>query len=341
MKKIAVFNNKGGVSKTTSTFHIGWALANQGYKVLLVDGDPQCNLTELFLGDRFDSYYSDSTTRRNNIKDGSAAPFIGKLTQISAIDCVQSQRQSNLFLLPGSLELSDFERQLNIAMTVPTALQAMSGLPGAMNALIDAVTYRYDIDYVIVDLNPGVNSINQIMLACSDGFILPTNPDTFCIMAIRMLSRVLPQWIRWKNDNAAIFAGSSYPLPVATPKFIGTIIQRFNIRNGNPVRAHQGNIDNINSAVINELIPALGGESMLFQNQDYAAAALLPNYTLAQISEFNSLGAKSHQFNVPVFELTPEELEVTGIVLRNTQESQDGFREIYDQVASRITTLLP
>lgn len=341
MKKISIFNNKGGVSKTTSTFHLGWSMANQGKKVLLVDGDPQCNLTELFLGNGFDSYYTNPVTKENNLKDGSAAPFKGQLTQITAIDCVQSQRQHNLYLLPGSLELSDFERQLNIAMTVPTALQSMSGLPGAMNALIDAVAQKYGIDYVLIDLNPGINSTNQIMLACSDGFIIPTNPDTFCIMAIRMLSRVLPQWIDWKNTNLAIYANASYPLPVSTPKFIGTIIQRFNIRNGNPVRAHQSNIDDINSAVRSELIPALLAKGMLFQDSDYTTAALLPNYTLAQISEFNSLGAKSHQFNVPVFELTPDELEVTGIVLHNTQESQNSFRDIYDQATTSIMTLLP
>lgn len=63
----------------------------------------------------------------------------------------------------------------------------------------------------------------------------------------------------------------------------------------------------------------------------------MPNYTLAQISEFNSLGAKSHQFNVHMFELTPDELNV----LRNTQESQDSFREIYDQAATRIRIPLP
>ena len=45
MKSIAVFNNKGGVGKTTLTYHLGYALAELGYKTLLVDLDPQSNLT--------------------------------------------------------------------------------------------------------------------------------------------------------------------------------------------------------------------------------------------------------------------------------------------------------
>ena len=48
-KQIAFFNHKGGVSKTTSVFNIGWMMAEQGHKVVIVDGDPQCNLTGLVL----------------------------------------------------------------------------------------------------------------------------------------------------------------------------------------------------------------------------------------------------------------------------------------------------
>lgn len=50
MKIIALFNHKGGVSKTTTTFNLGWMLAEQGHKTLIVDADPQCNLTALVLG---------------------------------------------------------------------------------------------------------------------------------------------------------------------------------------------------------------------------------------------------------------------------------------------------
>ena len=49
MKIISVFNNKGGVGKTTLTFHLAHALGEMGYRVLLMDLDPQCNLTILSL----------------------------------------------------------------------------------------------------------------------------------------------------------------------------------------------------------------------------------------------------------------------------------------------------
>ena len=51
-KMIALFNHKGGVSKTTTTFNLGWIMARQGAKVLLIDADPQCNLTSIAYSDR-------------------------------------------------------------------------------------------------------------------------------------------------------------------------------------------------------------------------------------------------------------------------------------------------
>lgn len=52
MKKIAIFNHKGGVSKTTTAFNVGWKLASKGKKVLLVDADSQCNLSLYSLGNK-------------------------------------------------------------------------------------------------------------------------------------------------------------------------------------------------------------------------------------------------------------------------------------------------
>ena len=61
-KVIVLFNHKGGVSKTTTTYHVGWKLTEYGKKVLLVDGDPQCNLTSLLLGEYFRSVYKELHT---------------------------------------------------------------------------------------------------------------------------------------------------------------------------------------------------------------------------------------------------------------------------------------
>lgn len=99
--KIVLFNHKGGVSKTTSAFNIGWMLAEKGHKTMLVDGDPQCNLTALFLGSSFDEYYTNDATKYQNIRDGVKMVFDGQPTPIRSINCPVAPRNSNLYLLPG------------------------------------------------------------------------------------------------------------------------------------------------------------------------------------------------------------------------------------------------
>ena len=76
-KRIALFNHKGGVSKTTTTFNLGWMLAQQGNRVILVDGDPQSNLTGLVLGyggpSELEEFYSREPDR--NFRSGLAPAF--------------------------------------------------------------------------------------------------------------------------------------------------------------------------------------------------------------------------------------------------------------------------
>lgn len=79
-KIISLFNHKGGVSKTTTTFHLGWILAEQGKKVLMVDTDPQCNLTGVCLSlsgnDNFEQFYNSSGI--DNLKNSLNPVFEGQ-----------------------------------------------------------------------------------------------------------------------------------------------------------------------------------------------------------------------------------------------------------------------
>ena len=107
-KRIALFNHKGGVSKTTTTFNLGWMLATQGHRVVLVDADPQCSLSGLVLGykgqDEFEKFYESEPGR--NIRAGLAPAFESQPREIKAVDCVPVEGNSNLFLLPGHIRLS-------------------------------------------------------------------------------------------------------------------------------------------------------------------------------------------------------------------------------------------
>lgn len=340
MKKIILFNHKGGVSKTTTTFNIGWMFANKGKKVLLVDGDPQCNLTSLFLGDSFDKYYEEDETKDQNIKDGVKAAFEGKPEPIKTLACKTAKRNSNLYLLAGHMNFSEYDAQLNFAQNASNALTSLKSLPGALNDLIEKTAEQYNIDYVFIDLNPGLSSINQNLFMISDAFIIPTNPDTFSLMALKSLSRILPGWVRWKENNIDLYKDSAYPLPENTPKFAGEIAQRFNIRNGQATRPYKEKIEELTKLVKNTLAPSFSRSKMMFDDSDYRRASINDDYKLAEIKDFQGLSPKSHKAHVPVYALTDQELDAQGAALSGMQDNRKLFQNLYSEISDKLIALI-
>ena len=165
VQKIALFNHKGGVSKTTTTFHLGWMLASKGKRVILADADPQCNLTGLVLGDDDDGYenwYNSENER--NVKAGLSPAFDALPERIKPVNCYAVPQHEGLFLLPGHIGLSEYEVTLGIAQELSASIQTLQNLPGAPSYLLDCTAAEYSADYVLVDLNPSLSSLNQNLL---------------------------------------------------------------------------------------------------------------------------------------------------------------------------------
>ena len=108
-KTIALFNHKGGVSKTTTTFNLGWMLAEKGHRVVMIDTDPQCNLSGLVLdydsSKEFDSFYVAHPNA--NIKAALAPAFESQPKPIETCECVEVPGRPGLFLVPGHVNLSE------------------------------------------------------------------------------------------------------------------------------------------------------------------------------------------------------------------------------------------
>jgi cellulose biosynthesis protein BcsQ len=234
-------------------------------KVLIVDADPQCNLSALILGDDFERYYLDDSTKNQNIKDGVKVAFEGKPHPISAINCYSPQRAPSLYLLAGHANLSEYDAALTFAQTSNNAIATLQNLPGAFSELLKLTEERYSIDYTIIDMNPSLSAINQNLFISSHSFIVPTNPDPFSVMAIETLKTILPRWVAWVRSSAPLFANSAYPLPDFSPKFIGSIIQRFNIRKGKAAKPYRDNISEIKSVI--------SGAFLVLLRHDFSALA--------------------------------------------------------------------
>lgn len=339
-KIIAMFNHKGGVSKTTTSYNIGWMLTNLNKKVLLVDGDPQCNLTGLLLGDDFDDYYENEKTKNHNIKDAVSVAFKGKPNPINPIDCYFAKNNPNLCIIPGHMDLSEYDPALSLSLNSNNAISTLQNLPGSFYELIKLCSEKYDIDFVIIDMNPGLSAINQTLFMSSDAFIIPTNPDPFSIMALRTLKTILPRWKNWAIQSRQIFIDASYPLPDVEMKFIGEVIQRFNLRNQKAARPYQGKIDEIKCFVETELVTELEKHKMSYDISDLVENNLINDHCLAEISEFGALLQKANENQVPVYALTDEQMNASGSVLEQMNTSKERFYKLFHHICEVIVELV-
>ena len=339
--KIALFNHKGGVSKTTTTFHLGWMLAAKGKTVILADADPQCNLTGLVLGnkeDGFENWYELESER--NVKAGLAPAFESLPRLIDPVNCYSVPERTGLFLLPGHIGLSEYEVTLGIAQELSASIQTLQNLPGAPSYLLDKTAEAYDADYVLIDMNPSLSSLNQNLLMTSQYFIVPTTPDYFSVMAINSLANVLPKWSAWSRraGSLSILRDAVYPFPGTRPKFLGTIVQNYRPRGGSPARGFQIWIDRINEAVSEHLVPQLSSSDMLLPTDSYNELGN-HQFCLVTIPDFNTLVAKSQAYHTPVFELDEDQIGLTGLILATTLESRDRFRGLFSDLADEVIAL--
>ncbi|KJV07045.1 regulatory protein [Elstera litoralis] len=339
---ISLFNHKGGVSKTTTAFNLGWMIARKNKNVLLVDCDPQCNLTGMVLGledlENADSIQGTKGGRPMNMREGLAPAFESRPALIQAVDCPQVPGNDRLWLMPGHIGLAEYEVTLGIAQELSGSLVTLRNLPGSLRYLIDKTAEAYSIDIVLVDMSPSLGAVNKNLLATSNLFLVPMHPDYFSTMAIRSLTGVLPKWKAWASSASQMdtLKDAEYPFPQSNPRFLGHVIQKYRPRGGYPSKAFQGWINQLEVSIADTFIPALKACGLMLEDAIYEAAGYDPRQPILQMADFNSLIARSQEHQVPIFELTPEQLEQVGSVLASTQESQRQFAKLFDMAADRV-----
>lgn len=217
MKSISVFNNKGGVGKTTLTFHLGHALSEMGFRVLMIDADPQCNLTiysleqekihgiwaaeDPFIDQGFES--SRNSLSQTALQEFLATPrsvhFLLKPTEegtgdISALP-PPVRLTNSLDLLPGRLTLHLYEEKIaerwaGIYRGDPLAIRTVTKL----RDLTLSYSQQNGYDFVIVDTSPSLGSLNKVVISTVDGFFIPAFPDLFSLYGIRNIGKALRAW---------------------------------------------------------------------------------------------------------------------------------------------------
>jgi cellulose biosynthesis protein BcsQ len=229
-KRIAIYNHKGGVGKTTLTVNIAFALSELGRRVLLVDSDPQCNLTSYLIdAHAVDEMLDASETAAGKTLWSAVKPVAEGMGEARLISPIE---RNGLLLLPGDILLSKFEQDL-YQFWSEAFLRRVRGYRGtaALSALVNEIADDENVDFIFYDSGPNIGPLNRCILLDCDYFIVPAACDSFSIRAFKTLGQTLAEWIKDWSTAVSLAPDNVYLLP-GKPKMLGYIPQRFRVYGG-------------------------------------------------------------------------------------------------------------
>lgn len=314
-RSVCFFNNKGGVGKTTLIANLAAELAlNEGKKILLIDADPQCNLTQYLLSD--DDYIQEYE------KDDPLTVFsvihplsIGK----GYTDELPIRKAMNFGcdVIIGDPRLAMKEDLLSQDWRDARA----GGTRGLRTTFVfhDLLNKSKNYDYVFFDMGPSLGAINRSILLVSDYFILPATIDIFSKWAIKNIGSALSTWQR-ELENGINNAEDPEEIPISTSKrvkFLGYVMQQHKERSsGGSVRM----VEAYNS--ISEQFPKIILETF---GSIFAQPKMDPN--LGEIKHLASLAPKSQSTHQPMIRVVAKGSYTT---------TRKQAREIFSNIAKNF-----
>jgi cellulose biosynthesis protein BcsQ len=233
--KIALFNHKGGVGKTTLTVNIADALADLGKTVLLVDADPQCNLTAFYVDEpALESMLGESGEAGSEATLWSAiSPVVAGRGGISPVALWEVGEKST-FLYPGDVMLSMYEEELPQAWTECFARKTRGyDVTTALAKAVNAAAEECEADVCLYDVGPNVGALNRTVLLDCDYFITPVAADLFSLRALSTVGVSVARWIRdWQTIRSLATAEQSAMLFAGMPSYLGYVTSAYKVNAG-------------------------------------------------------------------------------------------------------------
>jgi len=343
MISVALFNNKGGVGKTTLTYHLAHMLQRLGHRVLAVDLDPQSNLTAAFLDeDALGKLWDEPATPAwGGPHQGPLWSALGEHpgTVVTAVRPIMEgigdiehaspvMIADGLWLVPGDLDLSAFEERLSDAWP--------RGFTGKDVAAIRVTTAFHRIvrqaadvvraDIVLVDVGPNLGAINRAALLAADTVLMPLAADLFSLRGLKNLGPTLREWRSTWQGVVLPNVPSDIPAPQGTMKPLGYVIMQPTMRLDRPVRAYQRWL----SRIPNVFATAVLG------NEDAGDAGR--SYEIATLKNYQSLMPLAHDARKPMFDLRPAD-GALGSMQTLVQRCYQDFESLSEKLLERLATV--
>lgn len=324
MKAIAVFNNKGGVGKTTLLCNLAAHLSLVKHKrVLVIDGDPQCNATQSL----FPEHLVESFLAKNAFTINSVAQPLAKGRGFASEVKVVRSESFGADVLVGDPDLGLTEDLL--------ATDWVQGTAGDVRGLRTTLLFKHLLtrfqhyDYVFFDMGPSLGSINRSILLGCDHFVTPMSLDIFSLKAIENIAKSLSVWKTKYERGLEGVDNPSEELEVADPswnlEFAGYVTQQYTFKRDatgemRPVKAFEKIMKRVPGVIRSNLAPREVTPEQL---------------NLGSIPSLHSLVPLSQTSRKPIFALTGAD-GVVGAHFTKVKEFAGIIRGIADRLVKNI-----
>ncbi len=322
MKSIAFFNNKGGVGKTSLVYHTAWMFAESGYRALIVDLDPQSNLSIMALdAEQLEALWPDDAHPRTLF--GAVEPLFGGTGDIrpAHIELLSDA----LGLIVGDLALSRIEDDLSTEW--PRCLEGRERafrVTTAFWRVMKEAAARHQADVVLIDVGPNLGAINRAALVAASHVVIPVAPDLFSLQGLKNLGPTLRRWRdTWQQAKPkAPAALGEQPGGEMAP--VGYVLMQHAERLGRPTRAY---------AKWQARLPEAYRDSVLGQAASQPIAAPDP-HQIQRVKHYRSLMPMAMEARKPMFALRPSDGAI-GAHQANVQQCYEDFENLARAIADR------
>jgi chromosome partitioning protein len=245
MQVIAVMNYKGGVGKTTLTANLGAEVANRGHKVLLIDLDPQANLTFSFYSvDQWREelredktimrwYEGDAPGREIDLHELVVTPLLAN-EQLAAVG-------GRLDLISSHLKLIDIDLRLAARLgggtTLAESKRKFLDLHGCLTRALRHEAFQ-EYDLVLIDCAPNFGLVTKTAIVASDHVLVPAKADYLSTLGIQYLAGNCDELMAEYNDYVQHGARSGDDRTIDT-RFLGVVFTMVKIYAGKPIGTQQ------------------------------------------------------------------------------------------------------
>lgn len=349
-KIVTLYNHKGGVSKTTTTFNLAHLLAAQGHRVLVVDADPQCNITELLLSQTIADLDAQELATGEpkqlpgtSLLDALTPRIQGTIPEVDVNSTQTAEINKKLHLIPGSVDLNSIEDAISEAhlQRFSNKIHEKRTYVAIGDFLVRFAALR-GYDFVFIDVGPSSGAITRSCFLACDAFFIPVAPDRFNVQAIGTLSSIVDRWLTEHRQIVTDFRALGLPVRDGRPKFLGTISQFFKTHKGEPKPGYKLWMGRIPQVIDHKLMPVLKKHSS--PDADLTSGLTVANCQAAAIPDFGSMGPLLQETGKAVFQITQEDTALItekgqpwgGATWKDAQERINAFKASLEHIAERL-----